>query len=315
VIYSEVVTRLHPQAAAVLAARKKVPLSDGTVRAARQALVLSTPADEGEPTPVATVTDVDVDGVRCRLYHPTLQISRAVVVYLHGGGWVIGDTTTVDGLCRRMAVKAGCAVLSVNYRLAPEHQWPAAVDDVDTVVNWLHGPGAQAAGLDPLGIALAGDSAGGHLATVAARHARDTGKPVDLQVLVYPVLDPWMSSRSYAELDGLALDRDEMAFFWNAFVPDEACRSHPDVDPFQADLAGLPPTLVLTAEFDVLRDEAENYAAALTAAGVACVHVRYQGMVHGFFRRLAKYDSAGVAVDQVAAMVRSVLEAKTGRSD
>jgi acetyl esterase len=138
---------------------------------------------------------------------------------------------------------------------------------------------------------------------------------VDLQVLVYPALDPGMSSRSYVELDGLALDRDEMAYFWNAFVPDEACRSHPDVDPFQADLAGLPPTLVLTAEFDVLRDEAESYAAALTAAGVACVHVRYQGMVHGFFRRLAKYEAAGVAVDQVAAMVRSVLEAKTGRSD
>jgi acetyl esterase len=183
-------------------------------------------------------------------------------------------------------------VLAVDYRLAPEAPFPAAIDDVSAAVGWARRHGA---------VALAGDSAGGQLAAVVARRERDAGRPVAAQVLICPVLDPAMA---YPDLDDYGLHRDEMAFFWNAFAP-AIDRSDPDLNPFRAaDLTGLPPAVVITAELDVLRDEGERYAAALLAAGVPVVSVRHQGVNHNFVRKLAIFDSAHVAVAEIATVLR-----------
>ncbi|HEX8627553.1 MAG TPA: alpha/beta hydrolase, partial [Catenuloplanes sp.] len=193
-----------------------------------------------------------------------------------------------------------------DYRLAPEHPFPGAVVDAETAVRWLRREGA-ALGVDAARVAIGGDSAGGHLATVVARRQRDAAQPLDFQVLVYPVIDPMMASESYAEAGGYGLDRDSMALSWRSFVPEPAQRLSPDVAPMAAPLAGMPPTLVITAEHDVLRDEGEDYAGALLAAGVPVVLVRYQGVNHGFVRKLAIFDAARVAADQIAAAVRAAL--------
>jgi acetyl esterase len=229
-----------------------------------------------------------------------------VLIYLHGGGWVYGSVETVDRLCRRIADRSGCAVLSVDYRLAPEHPFPAAIEDAETALAWLR-RGGRDLGVDPSRVAIGGDSAGGHLATVVARRERDAGRPLDYQVLIYPVIDPTMSADSYAEMDAYGLDRTSMDFFWRAFVPGFADRHSPDASPLAAELAGMPPTLLITAEYDVLRDEGEEYAAALFDAGVPVVTVRYQGMIHGFVRKLALFDAGRAAADQIAAAVRAAL--------
>ena len=227
-------------------------------------------------------------------------------VYAHGGGWCYGSIETVDRFCRRVADRSGCAVLSVGYRLAPEHVFPAAVDDVETVLAWVRKEGGQL-GVDASRLAIGGDSAGGQIATVVARRQRDAATPLDYQVLIYPVIDPMLASESYAELGGYGLDRASMKLAWEAYVPEPAQRFGPDVAPLAADLTGMPPTLVITAEYDVLRDEGADYADALIAAGVPTVHVRYAGMNHGFARKLAVIDAARAATDQVAAALRAAL--------
>jgi acetyl esterase len=231
-----------------------------------------------------------------------------VLIYLHGGGWVAGSLETVDAACRRLAVTSGHPVLSVDYRLAPEHPWPAAVEDADTVIGWIRDYGTER-GLDPARIGVAGDSAGGTLAAVAARRQRDAGTPLAFQGLVYPVVDPSAKTESYREFAvGYGLDAELMARFWELYVPEKANRAHPDAAPRCAEsLAGLPPALIVTAEYDVLRDEGEEYAAALSEAGVPTVTIRYAGMVHSFFRKVALFDAAGVAIDQVALAARAAL--------
>jgi acetyl esterase len=178
-------------------------------------------------------------------------------------------------------------VLAVDYRRAPEHPWPAAVDDVSRALAWL----------GDRRVAVAGDSSGGHLAAVVARRARDAGRPVAAQVLICPVLDPAMD---YPDLDDYGLHRDEMRFFWDAFLAG-GDPADPDANPSVADPAGLPPAVVVTAELDVLRDEAERYAARLQAAGVPVICTRYQGVNHNFVRKLAIFDAAHAAVAQIAA--------------
>jgi acetyl esterase len=201
-------------------------------------------------------------------------------------------------------------VLSVAYRLAPEHPWPAAIDDVETAVAWLR-RNALEHGVDATRLAIAGESAGGHLAAVVARRGRDAGNPYMYQVLVYPVIDPGMATASYRAYREHGLDPAAMRFFWDAFCPDGVDRAQPDVSPMSAKLEGLPPAFVVTAEYDVLRDEGEAYANALAQAGISTVVVRYQGVNHGFFRKLAMFDAATLAVDQVAAALREGLAAET----
>jgi acetyl esterase len=174
------------------------------------------------------------------------------------------------------------------------------------VLGYLRREGASL-GVDASRLAIGGDSAGGHLATVVARRQRDAATPVDQQVLIYPVIDPMLASESYAELGEYGLDRASMKLAWETFVPDPALRFTPDAAPLAADLTGMPPTLIITAEYDVLRDEGGDYADALIAAGVPVVHTRYQGMNHGFARKLVLFDAARAAADQVASALRAAL--------
>jgi acetyl esterase len=162
--------------------------------------------------------------------------------------------------------------------------------------------------MDPARLAIGGDSSGGQVATVVARRQRDAAMPVDYQVLIYPTIDPLTASESQAELGEYGLDRESLQLAWRMFVPDPALRFSPDVAPLAAaDLAGMPPTLMISAEYDVLRDENADYADALLAAGVPVVHVRYAGVNHGFARKLALYDAARAAADQIAAGLRAAL--------
>jgi acetyl esterase len=270
----------------------------------RQAMEDANEAETGPALPLPVVVDVDADGVPCRLY--ATKVDVPVLVYLHGGGWCYGSIETVDRFCRRVADRSGCAVLSVGYRLAPEHPFPAALLDVDTVLSFVRASGASL-GVDPARIAIGGDSAGGHLAAVTARRQRDAATPLDFQVLIYPVIDPFLSSESYAELGSYGLDRESMKLAWETFIPSPADRMTPDAAPLAASLEGLPPTLIQTAEYDVLRDEGADYADALLAAGVPVVHTRYMGVNHGFARKIGTIDDARVAADQVAASLRAAL--------
>jgi acetyl esterase len=258
---------------------------------------------------LAEVLDLVADGVPVRLFDPGGDAPRPVVVHVHGGGFVFGDLDTHDGLCRILAARTGAAVLAVDYRRAPEHPHPAAVDDVETAAAWLHRGGAGPA-VDPDRMALLGDSAGGNVAAVVVRRARDAGgPPYACQVLVYPVIGASFDGPSWdAYGAGHGLGRDEMAFCWDAYVPDPADRRHPDVDPARAaSLGGLPPALVITAECDPLRDDGERYAAQLAEAGVEAVATRYAGAVHGFWRRPAAFAASRAAIDQVTAYLRRCL--------
>ncbi len=302
---------LNPQVTAAAALRAQPPaevVAAGPYERltfARRAMEDAVGAECGPALPLPVVTDVDADGVPARLY--ATRIDAPVLVYLHGGGWCYGSVATVDPVCRRIADRSGCAVLSVDYRLAPEHVFPAALQDVETVLGFVRKAGADL-GVDPSRLAIGGDSAGGQLATVAARRQRDAATPLDYQVLIYPAIDPLTSAESYDELGGYGLDRTAMRAAWEAFVPDPMLRLTPDVSPMAvADLAGMPPTLLITAEYDVLRDEGADYADALIAAGVQVVHTRYMGVNHGFARKLAVIDAARTATDQVAAALRAAL--------
>jgi acetyl esterase len=301
---------LHPQVTAAALIRRR-PSADvlaadpeAQLRFARDAMEAANEEETGPALPLPVVADLDADGVPCRLY--AARVNAPVFVYVHGGGWCYGSIETVDRFCRRVADRSGCAVLSVGYRLAPEHVFPAALDDVETVLRYVRREGAGL-GVDATRLAIGGDSAGGQLATVAARRQRDAAVPLDYQVLIYPAIDPMLASESYDELGAYGLDRAGMRLAWETYVPDPALRFTPDVAPLAADLAGMPPTLLLTAEYDVLRDEGADYADALIAAGVPTVHVRYAGMNHGFHRKLAVIDAARVATDQVASCLRAAL--------
>ncbi|BCJ51646.1 alpha/beta hydrolase [Actinoplanes sp. NBRC 14428] len=302
---------VHPQVHASLAIRRRPPAEAlaadpyERLQHARRAMEESNEAECGPAIPLPVVVDVDADGVPCRLY--ATRTGAPVLVYVHGGGWCYGSVETFDRLCRRIADRSGCAVLSVGYRLAPEHVFPAALDDVETVLGWVRKEGAGL-GVDPSRLAIGGDSAGGQLATVAARRQRDAATPLDYQVLIYPAIDPMTASESYDEVGGYGLDRASMKLAWETYVPSPADRFGPDVAPLAVeDLAGMPPTLIITAEYDVLRDEGADYADALVTAGVPVVHVRYAGVNHGFARKLALFDAARAAADQIAVSLRAAL--------
>ncbi|MCW3820507.1 alpha/beta hydrolase [Micromonospora sp. DR5-3] len=291
-------SRLHPQARAAMQVQQRVPLTRANLPAARLSMVQATPEEVGSGPVIRSVVTVDAGGVPARLYRDDDHDAMPVVLYAHGGGWVMGSVDTHDGLCRHLAAASGWAVLSVDYRLAPEHPYPAAVDDMARALSWLRGPGAARHGLDPGRMAVAGDSVGGHLAAVTARRARDAGIRLAGQILICPVIDP---AADYPALDDYGLDREEMRFFWDAFAPPGVDRTQPDLDPLRADLTGLPHAVVITAELDLLSAEAERYAARLLAAGVPVTATRYQGLIHNFPRKLALFDAAHVALAQVAA--------------
>ena len=227
-------------------------------------------------------------------------------------GWVIGDIESSDGLCRILTNAVGCIVVSVDYRLAPEHPFPAAADDAYHATLWA-ATNASSFGGDPSRIAVCGDSAGGNLAAVVAQIARDRGKPaICFQLLIYPVTDAACDTPSYSEnAEGYFLTKDAMQWFWNHYVRNDADRNHPYASPLRArNLAGLPAALVITAEFDPLRDEGERYAEGLRAAGTPVQLTRYEGMIHGFFAMSAVIDQGRTAIQQSAAALRTAFKLK-----
>jgi len=280
-------------------------LSPPQARAAFAQMIL--PSDE----PVARVEDHTIPGpagaIPARVYAPEGSGLQPVLVFYHGGGWVIGDIETYDLLCRTLANRAGCAVVSVDYRLAPEHPFPAAVDDAYAAAQWVHEHGREI-GVDPARIAVGGDSAGGNLAAVVAYLAHERGTPpLVYQALIYPSTDlggETESHRLFAE--GYFLTRSTMNWFRDQYVPQPADRQNPLAAPLLAeDLRGLPPALVITGEYDPLRDEGEAYAERLRAAGVPVVRTRYEGMIHGFVSMAPIVDKGKAAIDQIAAALRS----------
>lgn len=219
-----------------------------------------------------------------RIYRPNDDRELPLLMWFHGGGWVLGDLDTGEFKCRKLAHDVGCVVVSVDYRRAPETSFPGAIDDCFAATLWA-ASSADELGIDPSRIAVAGDSAGGNLAACVALRARDAELNLVFQLLVYPVIEANFDRASYSEnAEGYLLTASAMKWFWDCYVPNIADRNHPDVAPICAsDLSGLPPALVMTAEFDPLRDEAENYGHTLKAAGVNAVTRRYIGMTHAFY--------------------------------
>jgi acetyl esterase len=261
--------------------------------------------------PVAEVREVVAPGpggpIPMRVFRPPGEGSPALVAYFHGGGWMLGSLDAFEPLCRALAHASGAVIACVDYRLAPEHPFPAAADDARAAVRWLCANAADL-GADPRRLGIAGDSAGGNLATVTARRLRDEGDAsLRFQALVYPVCDSALSTPSYREnAVGLGLTAASMKRFWELYL-DGADGTQPDASPLRAELAGLPPAFVLTVGADVLRDEGEAYARALARAGVPVTVSRYDGAVHGFFRWLARSGLARQAVAEVGAALRGGL--------
>jgi acetyl esterase len=247
--------------------------------------------------------------VPLRLYRPEgLSTEAPVLVYFHGGGWTIGDLDTHDVLCRELATGANCAVVAVDYRLGPEHRFPAAVDDALAATRWVQGQ-AAALGIDPARLALGGDSAGGNLAAVVALALRDEGGDAPLprlQLLIYPATDMRCGAPSHQHNgDGYLLTRDSIAYFRGHYVAEPSqwadWRASPLLHP---DLSGLPAALVLTAGFDPLRDEGRAYADALSAAGTSAQYICFERQIHGFITMGRVIPEARIAVDLCTAALR-----------
>ena len=308
---------LDPQAQKVvdaLAALILKAFKDSTPAEARESMRTRTAA-LGPFEDVAAVADhrVPVTGgeITVRVYQPGGLGPHPVLVFYHGGGWVIGDLHTHDGLCRSLTNAARCAVLSVDYRLAPESKYPVAVEDSYAALLWI-AANADRLGIDRRRIAVGGDSAGGNLATVMALVARDRKGPrLALQVLIYPVTDHDLDTRSYREnATGYVLTREGMRWFWNHYLARDAQGREPYASPLRASsLAGLPPALVITAEYDPLCDEGEAYAARLRDSGVPVTLTRYPGMFHGFVRMTNILDKARTALDEIASSVQKAFAA------
>ena len=283
-----------------LAASEFGPVHELTPAEARAQYERMVKARAIEPSPVGAVEDRAIPGpagnLPVRIYRPDARAGALpALVYYHGGGHVIGNLDTHDAVARNLCNGAGCVVVSVDYRLAPEHKFPAAAEDAYAAVRWCAAQGAEI-GIDPGRIAVGGDSAGGNLAAVAALMARDAGGPaIRLQVLVYPVTDyacDTESYRTYAQGYGM-LEAQSMGWFRDHYLRGEADRLDWRAAPLRAgDLSGLPPALVLTAQCDVLHDEGEAYAHRLQAAGVDVEHRDCEGMIHGFFAMAPMIDGA-----------------------
>ncbi len=286
-----------------------LPLNEMTVADARAGLE-ALAAMQGEPEPIHRVEDRTIPGpagdVPVRVYAPAAGGPLPVLVYFHGGGWVVGGLGTHDGVCRALANRAQAMVVSVDYRLAPEHRFPAAAEDCYAATRWVAERAAEL-GADPRRLAVGGDSAGGNLAAVTALMARDRGGPrLCHQLLVYPVTDARFDTPSYvANAEGYFLTRAMMQWFWDHYVPAAADRTNPYCAPLAApDLRGLPSATVITAEFDPLRDEGEAYAARLREAGVPVEAQRYDGIIHGFFGMGAMFEQAAAAIALASEQLR-----------
>jgi acetyl esterase len=260
---------------------------------------------------VADVTNRTIPGphgdIPVRIYTPSaIDVPSPCLVYFHGGGWVIGTLDGYDAICTIVANRAGCKVVSVDYRLSPEHKFPVPFDDCYAAVQWIHGHAAEI-GVDPHRVAVGGDSAGGNLSAAVTIKARDEGgPPLRHQLLVYPVTDYAFDTGSYRDnADGYLLTADMMRWFWDHYLQSPADGANPLVSPLRADnLAGLPPATVVTAEYDPLRDEGEAYAQRLAVAGVPVEHTRYDGLIHAFWQMPGVFPAAFEAADAAGVALR-----------
>jgi acetyl esterase/lipase len=305
---------LHPKVQALLTAQRlsgAPPTHTLPPERARADMRAQVSAVSGPPQPVARVEDREVPGpagqVPVRIYTPQGSGPFAGVVYFHGGGFVVGDLDTHDPVCRQVATRLGAVVCAVDYRLAPEHPFPAASDDALAATRWFLAHTADL-GVDASRLFVMGDSAGGTLATVTALALRgEPGPHLRGQVLIYPIADHvdagTASYDTFAE--GYGLTRDSMRWFLRHYLADRAEATDPRVCPLRApDLSGLPPAFVVTAEYDVLRDEGERYAARLREDGVDVTFARAEGLHHGFIRLFAILDEPVQWIDRVAAWTR-----------
>jgi acetyl esterase len=306
---------LRPEIKALLdrqATSGRPPLHRQSVEQARAFHVADAAALNGPPAAVAAVADRLVPGpageLPVRVYTPEGSPPFPIVVFFHGGGWVVGTLDTYDPLCRALAAATPAVVVSVGYRLAPEHRWPAAVEDAYAAAEWASRNAAALGGAQHR-LAVAGDSAGGNLAAVVALGARDRGGPaIAFQLLVYPALDAAGDTASWREYaEGYHLTADGMRWYWDHYLGG-ADGAAPDASPLRAAFVGdLPPALVIGAEYDVLRDEGEAYAARLAQAGIDATASRHPGVVHGFVRWRAVTGAAEDAIQEAAAALRSAL--------
>jgi len=298
---------LDPLVAADLQARANMTpffrMPPMEARAAFEALAATAPKlDEC----IGAVEDCSIPGpngnVGLRIYTPANHESRIGLLFIHGGGWVFGSPRSHDDLCRSLCCRAGATVASVDYRLAPEHKFPTALHDCYAALEWLAQrlPGSR--------LAVAGDSAGGNLGAALALRARDHGgPPLHLQVLLYPVINCGLDTASYHQYaEGYGLMRVAMRYFWDSYLTRSSDGNDPYASPLQAaNLTGLPPALILTAQYDVLRDDGEAYAARLRRAGVPVRCTRYLAMPHGFVQFAGRYEHGRIALQEIAEALRS----------
>ena len=264
---------------------------------------------------VAKVEDRAIPGpgpnIPVRVYTPAGPGPFPILVWFHGGGWVVGDLDGADGAARHLTVGANCVTVSVDYRLAPETKFPGPADDCYAATVWAAQHAAELNG-DASRVAVGGDSAGGNLAAAISLMARDRQGPgLAFQLLVYPVTDRNFATASYtANADGYLLSKAGMEWYWDHYLSDASDASNPYAAPLQAtDLSNLPPALVITAEYDPLCDEGEAYGKRLNAAGIPTVCTRYPGMIHGFFGMWAAMDKGQQAIDEAAAALRQAFGA------
>ncbi len=267
------------------------------------------------PATIGSVDQRTVTGpggdLALRIYWPQGEGLFPLLVFFHGSGFVLCSLDTHDGMCRNLCAGTQCIVVSVDYRLAPEHKFPAGLDDCVFATRWVAEHAAELNG-DPARIAIGGDSAGGNMAAAAALRLRDEGgPPLRGQLLIYPVTDYHTpGTPSYQQnAEGYGLTRDTMLWFWDHYLNSPADAANPLASPLRArDLGGLPPALVVTAEYDPLCDEGELYAARLREAGTPAITSRWDGMNHGFFFWAGRVDKAGEAMAESCRWLRQILQ-------
>jgi acetyl esterase len=304
-LHPQVITNLNALARQALPSLRTLPPAQARVAAAQRRAAASLHKE-----PVASVVEQSIPGpagdIPVRIYRPSEAVVHPLVMVFHGGGWVFGSPESEDTTSRGLANRATAVVVSVDYRLAPESPYPGAAEDCYAATLWAVEHAGEL-GIDSSRVAVAGTSAGGNLSAAVCLMARDRDGPViSHQVLFNPVIDSAMDTPSYEDnATGCGMTRADMEWFWNHYVPDVAQRKEAYASPIRAtSLAGLPPATIITAEYDVLRDEAEHYARRLTEAGVDTQCTRYDGMVHGFNNQLGLYDDAQTALDEAGLRLR-----------